>query len=565
MAIDWSTKFTAAKKSDPVEFLIKGPEYYERVLKDISTLSSGDCIYIMGWMLEANMLITSSSPHTTLIDVLIDASDNRGVEVRLLIWDNPSNISTNGISKADLDLLVGKGIEIMFIEMSDFAIKGTSLTNNLTVHAKKISDAITYITNSGIGATVNSLLPQLNEKKIQIDHFLYDPILSTPLSKPPVFVPRKSISICSYHDKVTILIKNKEVIAYCGGIDYNSNRMINYHDVQCRVKGPAAEDIYSKFIKRWKEHPVTGKSATFPVFTPYTYILGTRYLYALAVGNENYTKPIPNFHRTLKKAYSEIIKNAEKYIYIEDQYMVNVDVAKELNSKIRVSSKDFKLILLIQCDAVTPEMLIPARKRQEFIAALEKGLSSVEKAQIHKFTIDPNKVTGNNAAIIHSKIMIADDEIAIIGSSNVNRRSFTYDSETSLVIFDEVNVTNTFAKDFRIRLWTDHADGSLALTDIEDVSLFVNKIVNPSSKIGKYTPVPSYDFDQKVTIAYNSLATTAKSAILSSPLAMAAVVALAASTAGSTLTPLSNVVTSLLLLNSKFCDSLFDELIDPKA
>ena len=552
MAMDWSTKFSAAKECDPVEFFIKGPDYYDRVMTEISTLNPGDCVYIMGWMLETGFPILNTYPYNTLLDQLENAAKQNGVEVRLLIWDNPINISTNKASKLDLDIYVGSGIEIMFIESSQFAIKGSNLTNDLTVWGKKIGDAITDIKKSSYGSTVNSLLPKLNELDTKIKHFLGKPVLS----------------ICSYHDKLTIIIKNNEVIAYCGGIDYNSNRMSNYHDVQCRVKGSAAEEIYSKFCEKWNEYRVTGKSATLPVFTPYTYKTGTPCSYALAVGNENYTKQISSFHRTLKSAYTKIIQNAEKYIYIEDQYMVNVDVAKELNSKIKVSSKDFKLILLIQCDAETPEMLIPARKRQVFIAALEKGLSSVKKAQIYKFTIDSNKVVGKgaNAAIVHSKIMIADDEIAIIGSSNVNLRSFTYDSETSLVIFDDVKVTNTFAKQFRIRLWTDHADGSLTSTQIQDVSSFVSNIVKPSSKIGVYAPDTSYDFDEKVNLAVNSLATLSKT-MLSKPIIglIPVGVVLAASPAGAVVPILSQVVSSLLSLNSQFCDLLFDELIDPKA
>jgi hypothetical protein len=39
--------------------------------------------------------------------------------------------------------------------------------------------------------------------------------------------------------------------------------------------------------------------------------------------------------RSLKEAYLKIIDNAETYIYIEDQYLVNLDVAHILNKKIK--------------------------------------------------------------------------------------------------------------------------------------------------------------------------------------------------------------------------------------
>ena len=37
---------------------------------------------------------------------------------------------------------------------------------------------------------------------------------------------------------------------------------------------------------------------------------------------------------------------------------------------------------------------------------------------------------------VHSKVIVIDDEVAIIGSGNCNRRSLTWDSETSMVIID---------------------------------------------------------------------------------------------------------------------------------
>jgi hypothetical protein len=55
---------------------------------------------------------------------------------------------------------------------------------------------------------------------------------------------------------------------------------------------------------------------------------------------------------------------------------------------------------------------------------------------------------------MHAKTLIVDDEIAIIGSANVNRRSFTCDSETSVIVFDDAKkVDRNFARIFRIITW----------------------------------------------------------------------------------------------------------------
>lgn len=58
---------------------------------------------------------------------------------------------------------------------------------------------------------------------------------------------------------------------------------------------------------------------------------------------------------------------------------------------------------------------------------------------------------------IHAKTLIVDDELAVIGSANVNQRSFTHDSETSLIIFNKkYNYwRDNFAYKFRQRIWNE--------------------------------------------------------------------------------------------------------------
>ena len=51
--------------------------------------------------------------------------------------------------------------------------------------------------------------------------------------------------------------------------------------------------------------------------------------------------------------------------------------------------------------------------------------------------------------------MIADDEIAIVGSANVNQRSFTYDSETCVIVFDERASKHSFASKIRRKITAD--------------------------------------------------------------------------------------------------------------
>jgi phosphatidylserine/phosphatidylglycerophosphate/cardiolipin synthase-like enzyme len=74
---------------------------------------------------------------------------------------------------------------------------------------------------------------------------------------------------------------------------------------------------------------------------------------------------------------------------------------------------------------------------------------------------------------VHAKTWIFDDQFAIIGSANVNRRSWTHDSEIDVGVYDESTNSRssyTFAHRLRISLWAEHlnmntADGHVQLAD----------------------------------------------------------------------------------------------------
>lgn len=533
MAVNWNSFFPNAQLNHSVDFFIEGPDYFKNIAKEIATLTSNDAIYIMGWVFDASLMPDQLTSSQTILDLLLDA-DQRGVEVRLLIWNNPLKIPLNATSISQLQ-------KIMILDDSQFPLRGSKLTTFLQKSSTDIKNVITKLAPlRSHNKLIDTTLKDLDQK---ISHIL----------------SLKPLSICSNHDKVTIIIRNGEATAYCGGIDYNSNRLFNYHDIQCKVSGLAAEDIYTKFIDRWNEKPKKKLSIT-PTTLISSTVSSSTGIYAQAIGNENFvqTPSTSNFNRTLKSAYIKIIENAEKYIYLEDQYMIDIDIAKALNKRLR-NSKCY-VILLIQGDDLTVgELLMPGKKRGEFISELTKKLSSEPGNKLRLYTVNSGKAGQNYSSIVHSKLIIADDEIAIIGSGNVSRRSFTYDSETSLLFFDQNGTVNPIAKQLRLKLWTDYADGKIPLADIEDVSKFVKKITPAynlptsvsSTKLDNYYPFPGSDIDFLTNIVINSLLSPAISitAVTSSPLQSV----------------YTKLAASLTSANTAFFEKVFDEIIDPKA
>lgn len=74
----------------------------------------------------------------------------------------------------------------------------------------------------------------------------------------------------SHHTKLAVVRRSGGLVAWVGGIDVHVNRLVTqahtevakgqeqYHDVQCRVEGPAAREVLRTFISRWNDHPSIG-------------------------------------------------------------------------------------------------------------------------------------------------------------------------------------------------------------------------------------------------------------------------------------------------------------------
>src|SRR5690606_10193682 len=70
--------------------------------------------------------------------------------------------------------------------------------------------------------------------------------------------------------------------------------------------------------------------------------------------------------RSIKENLHKVISNAEKFIWMEDQYMVSCEIASWLNERLR-NVPGFKVTILTQNDKYAKgDMQIPKRKRKEF-------------------------------------------------------------------------------------------------------------------------------------------------------------------------------------------------------
>jgi phosphatidylserine/phosphatidylglycerophosphate/cardiolipin synthase-like enzyme len=141
---------------------------------------------------------------------------------------------------------------------------------------------------------------------------------------------------------------------------------------------------------------------------------------------------------------------------MEEQYLVNLDAARLLNAALpRIQH----LTILFPHSSIS-DMPRVWEMRLRFITALTRGPHS-SKVRIFFLSTPPNTpgtpVRFGRHTYVHAKLWIFDDELAVVGSANCNRRGWTHDSEANAVIFESANPRGlTFAQKLRMSLWAEH-------------------------------------------------------------------------------------------------------------
>ena len=160
--------------------------------------------------------------------------------------------------------------------------------------------------------------------------------------------------------------------------------------------------------------------------------------------------------RDIKALLLAAIANAQRFIYLEDQYLVDLDMAAALN---RAISRLQHLTILILGSAIN-DMPLGREYRRDFVDRLTAGLSPVNAGKIGIFQLSTSQVKPvfGPHTYVHAKSWVFDDELVVIGSANCNRRGYQHDSEVDAFIFDDAPLRSnlTFAQQYRMRLWKEH-------------------------------------------------------------------------------------------------------------
>lgn len=235
-------------------------------------------------------------------------------------------------------------------------------------------------------------------------------------------VPIFNIALNLRDHRKLIIIDGK--VSYTGGVNLadeyiNEKRMHGYwKDSGIRVEGTATDNFTIAFLTQWKFLTKEGiewknyinKAKKFEcdgVVVPF--VSGPNYSYSIS-----------------QNMYTNLISNAEKSIYIMTPYFIPDETLMNLLINKARSGVDVRIIL--------PEV---ADKRFVYIVSR----NNAEK--LIKFGV---KVYTMTSSFVHSKIVLTDNS-AIVGSINMDLRSFNQQFESAVYISDSSTI-NEIEYDF---------------------------------------------------------------------------------------------------------------------
>ncbi|XP_064490341.1 phospholipase D2-like isoform X2 [Ornithodoros turicata] len=313
-------------------------------------------------------------------------------------------------------------------------------------------------------------------------------------------------------------------------VNRNKTPRMPWHDIGAMVCGAAARDVARHFIQRWNftKFEKAKKHESYPWLLPKAYddidlippmpesAVGTLYTADCQIlrSASNWSTGIRAVESSIQSAYIDAIINAKHFIYIENQFFItlekgNVSVENQLGEALYVRIlKAHRHKENLKVYVVMP--LLPAFEGEVGTdtgtaiqavthwnyASMCRGSSSIVERLKAADVSDPyqyidffglrrhDELHGRlvqELVYVHSKLMIVDDEIAIIGSANINDRSMLgrRDSELAVIVTDidreksimdgRIFSSGKFAGSLRRTLFREHL--GLLETENSDIDL----------------------------------------------------------------------------------------------
>jgi len=275
----------------------------------------------------------------------------------------------------------------------------------------------------------------------------------------------------SQHQKL-VVVDNQ--VAFCGGFDLSNSRWDTpehriddprrknpdgksygpFHDIQMMVAGDAAASLGELFRDRWqwatgqRINREAGASGDLWPKNVSPDLNDIRVAIARTLPAYRDREEV----REVKKLYADGIAAAKNSIYIENQYLTSDEIGRSLADSLSQNQGPEIIVVLPKAASGWLEQSTMDALRARILKTL---FGADRHGRLRVFY--PALGDGNPSVYVHSKLMIADDRLALIGSANLSNRSMGLDSECCLAV--EAGGDNATAKAIaalRNRLVSEH-------------------------------------------------------------------------------------------------------------
>lgn len=251
----------------------------------------------------------------------------------------------------------------------------------------------------------------------------------------------------AHHQKIVVI---DDVLAFCGGIDTTADRWDTrvhrdespfrkrpttgrrygpWHDATTAVDGDAASALGHLARERWRI--ATGETLEPP---PSSGQVWPDELDAwLTDVDVAISRTAPAYLERdaiheIEKLYLSIIASTENALYIESQYFASRKIADAIVR--RLSEADGPEIVV-----VNPESADGWLEEEVMGSARARLLDMIGKADVHgRFKLYTPVAKEGTPIYVHAKIVISDDRLLRVGSSNLSNRSLGLDTECDLSV-----------------------------------------------------------------------------------------------------------------------------------
>lgn len=278
---------------------------------------------------------------------------------------------------------------------------------------------------------------------------------STPLRLADWFVNRKirlkldhaHPAGAAHHQKIVVI---DDALAFCGGIDATADRWDTpdhadespyrvrptskrpydpWHDATAAVDGDAARALGALGRMRWEY--ATGERLPPPPAVPPLWPDGLEPLMTDVDVGIARTAPEHGGRtaiREIEALYLAIIAATRRTLYIESQYFASRTLAEAIARRLgEAEGPEFVVVNPVSAQGWLEEAAMGS--------ARARLLDVVGKADVHgRFRLYTPVTHGGTPIYVHAKVLIMDDTLLRVGSSNLNNRSLGFDTECDIAV-----------------------------------------------------------------------------------------------------------------------------------